>query len=126
MKNISVETPDLTKFGNNVVNIIRTDTTKEAGISLQFSDIFNKALAKESFYNEIFSSEENNWLLDRSTNIKYKPDLFVSSIAFTEPKPSKLKSSNRSAIPYFNEFVKFIFEEDFMKILFLIEKISPI
>jgi hypothetical protein len=116
LKNISVETPDLTKFGNNVVNIIRTDTTKEAGISLQFSDIFNKALAKESFYYEIFSSEENNWLLDRSTNIKYKPDLFVSSIAFTEPKPSKLKSSNRSAIPYFNEFVKFIFEAKIVKI----------
>ena len=102
--------PDLSKFGHQYVNIIRTDSTNENDICFQFSNIFNKALEKERFNYGIFSSEENKWLLDPSKNIKYKPDLFMSNRALTEPKANKLRKSIESAIPYFTEHVKFIFE----------------
>ena len=108
---ITVSTPNLSEFGTRTVDIIRTDSTNENAICLQFSNIFIKALAEEIFYYGIFSSEEKKWLVDQSKKSSiYKPDLFMSTRALIEPKANKLKITTESATPYFTEYVKFIFE----------------
>ena len=108
---VSIEILELSRFGNDSVNIIKDDITNESSICNQFSKIFNEGLGF-SFYRYIFSSENNVWLYDKNSRKKYKPDLFLCTVPFAEPKVCKLINlkSAKPAIPRFIGFVKFVFE----------------